>query len=339
MGYQTVRKVPTLHDYAVAYRWWNTTKPIRGRAVEIRPLAERKYADCYSIRKNPDNNAIECVLYRTPVVSFMPDGEVHLRNDGWTSATTNYFMREVVGRQVSANTQKGRTMVRVGEDVVSLGEGEVIRLRREGSDYRVVNTQTHYDYKINRKAANIVRGRFKDFYAYFKGFVNLRSQENRYNQYAKPQMMIECTFAELAQTIGAKDYWDSTYDCVTTDKWSALTNKPGTTRRFMRVNHDEYNSTMGEFLDLIKSDQPEDTKYENFHKATLVLLAHGMSNIVEKKDASSARTVWLIPETGKNNLDTALFKWYANEVLERYEVPKGKVPSNKYKGWVEEENT
>jgi hypothetical protein len=41
----------------------------------------------------------------------------------------------------------------------------------------------------------------------------------------------------------------------------------------------------------------------------------------------------------KTTLDTTLFKWFAPEVLERFEVPKGKIPSNKYTSWMQGENT
>jgi hypothetical protein len=53
MGYQTVKQVPSFYNYEAAKMWWERTKPIKGRSVDIRPLAERRYADCYSIRKNP----------------------------------------------------------------------------------------------------------------------------------------------------------------------------------------------------------------------------------------------------------------------------------------------
>ena len=51
------------------------------------------------------------------------------------------------------------------------------------------------------------------------------------------------------------------------------------------------------------------------------------------------RSTWLDVTPAKTTLDITLFKWFANEVLERYEVPKGKVPSENYVGWIEGENT
>ena len=338
MGYQTVKQVPTFRDYQHAHQWWGMTKPIRGRSVDLRPLAERRHADTYSIRKNPSNDAIECVLYNTPVVMFMPDGEVHICNSGWATASTHMFIEEVLGTGVSARARRGRSILKFDNTVLTFGGNEVLRLRKNGSKYEAINAQTHYAYKLNRKATNIVRGRYKDFYAYFKGFLKLRAHETQGKFYGPMQMTVECSFTELADALGTKDYYDSSYFTIDTDAWVALTKKPGTYTgyrgRAIGVNYEE---TMQKFLELIKSDQPEETKHLNFHKAALVLLTYNRSNIVDKKLNSDARTVLLASKTAKGTLDTTLFKWFANEVLERYEVPKGKVPSENYVGWIEEE--
>lgn len=339
MGYQTVRQVPTFLDYNNAHQVWSETKPIRGRDVDLRPLAERRYADCYSIRKNPSNDAIECVLYKTPVVAFMPDGEVQVRNGGWATASTHMFIQEVLGTGISVSGQRGKSIIRVNDVVFSLGDNETLRLRRNGYKYEIINEQTHHDYRINRRGANNVRSRFSDFYTYLKGFLKLRAQETQGHHYGPMQMMVECSFAELADTLGAKEWWDNSYTAVATEDWRGLTMKPGTYRLYHKVPKAEYEETVRKFMELIRNDQPEETKHLNFHKAALVLLTYNHAAIVEKKDDAHGRTIWFMADKAKETLDTTLFKWYANEVLEWYEVPKGKVPSNKYTSWVNQENT
>lgn len=94
---------------------------------------------------------------------------------------------------------------------------------------------------------------------------------------------------------------------------------------------------MNKFLDLIKSDQPEETKHLNFHKAALVILTDKHTNIIEKKSDAGSKSVWLDVTPAKATLDMALFKWFAPEVLERYEVPKGKLPETKYNSWMQGE--
>jgi len=76
MGYATVQRVPRVHDYAQALRIHDNTKPLRGRSPEIKPLGARRDADTYHVRMNGE--AVELVLYRTPVITFMPDDAVVL---------------------------------------------------------------------------------------------------------------------------------------------------------------------------------------------------------------------------------------------------------------------
>lgn len=339
MGYQTVKKVPIFREYAQAHTWWENTKPVRGRSVDLRPLAERRYADCYSIRKNADES-IECVLYKTPVVTFRKDGEIEVRNGGYVTASTHMFIQEVLGTGISARGQRGRSIVSINGAVFSMGDAEVLRLRKAKDGLlEAITTQTHYAYRINRKGANIVRARYKEFYNYFKGFIKLRAEETQGTHYGPMRTMINCTFTELADSLGAKDYWDATYLTVSIDDWMGLTKKPGTYRDYRKINGGEYKSAVNKFLDLITSDQPEENKHTNFHKAALVLLAYNHTNLVERKTEAGSVAIWLDVPMAKTTLDTTLFKWFAPEVLERYEVPKGKVPDAKYDSWIEGENT
>lgn len=349
MGYESVARVATLRTYADAHKWWDRTKPIRGRAVDVRPLADRRHADAYSIRKNPQNDAIECVLYRTPVVTFMPDGEVHIRNGGYPSTSTHMFIEEVLRGNVRASSKMGKTVVRVGEQVVMLGSDEVLRIANNRGDYprehvfEVLGAKTNYAYRINRKGANIVRARFKEFYDYFKGFTKLRSEEQEHRgsyRYENPRKIIRCTFDEIAEALGTTDGWGGPHSVASTDDWKGLTAKPGTYGHWhghwLKVPQSTYENTMHSFVKLITSDQPGETKHLNFHKATIALLTY---NHTISTRTLEEKSYTFDAETAKTTLDTALFKWFAPEVLERYEVPMGKVPETKYDSWMKGENT
>ncbi len=94
MGYATIRRVPRVLYYQEALKIHDSIKPLRGRAIEIRPLGNRRDADTYHIRKNGD--AIELVLYKTPVITFMPDGDVVIFIDGYNSVSTHQFIDHVL---------------------------------------------------------------------------------------------------------------------------------------------------------------------------------------------------------------------------------------------------
>ncbi len=94
---------------------------------------------------------------------------------------------------------------------------------------------------------------------------------------------------------------------------------------------------MQSFLSLITADQPGETKHLNFHKAVIVLLTY--EHTIHRRILGAEQTFRFDVKTAKTTLDTALFKWFAPEVLERYEVPMGKVPETKYDSWMKGGNT
>jgi hypothetical protein len=68
---------------------YESVKPIRGRAEEVRPIGNRR-RDWETIRM--DGDVVECVLYQTPVVRYYPDGSVGFRCGGWVTPSTAEFM-------------------------------------------------------------------------------------------------------------------------------------------------------------------------------------------------------------------------------------------------------
>jgi len=68
---------------------YESIKPIRGRAVDVRPIDKRS-RDWETIRM--DGDVVECVLYKTPVVRYYPDGRIGLQCDSWVTTATAEFM-------------------------------------------------------------------------------------------------------------------------------------------------------------------------------------------------------------------------------------------------------
>jgi hypothetical protein len=78
---------------------WEDTKPIRGRAVDTRPIDKyRRYRTWETIEKRMVavdgawQEVYACHLYDTDVVSYYPDGSIGLRIDTWATPTTAEFM-------------------------------------------------------------------------------------------------------------------------------------------------------------------------------------------------------------------------------------------------------
>lgn len=81
------------------YDWykskWETTKPIRGRAVDVRPLDNRRRSrDWETVEKlHEDGQEVyACRLYQTNVVKYYPDGTIGLQVGSWATPLTADFI-------------------------------------------------------------------------------------------------------------------------------------------------------------------------------------------------------------------------------------------------------
>ena len=166
-----------LKDYATAKRHHDRIKPIggRGRNAGLRPICDttngRKKTQ-YLIRERVQTAqapaAIECVLYETPVVTFVEDGTIILDNT-YSSQTTNAFMQEILTPYRAHVAEKG------GETWVGLGDlhahrkhwwlpsGDRVVFAPDGNSIRPVEPRLITRWEVNRAAAREVYGRFESF--------------------------------------------------------------------------------------------------------------------------------------------------------------------------------
>lgn len=172
MGYRTVKNVKRLWSYAEAKSWHDMTKPIRGRSPEIRPLAERRDVDTYSIRMNGDD--VECVLYRTPVITFKPDNTVVLWMDKWNSVSTRQFIFQMLGIAANGNGNSTVLTLRNGEKHVLKASEKMTFHQKDQYQWVPTETRVLHGFKLSREKANTVRARYKPFYDYVNSMIKLR---------------------------------------------------------------------------------------------------------------------------------------------------------------------
>ena len=94
MSYQQ-SGISSIENYAEALKRYETTKHIRGRAEDQRPLGKRSKIDSFRIFKEENGN-IQCWLYRTPVVTFTPEDNIVISLNQWISSSTCKFIGEVI---------------------------------------------------------------------------------------------------------------------------------------------------------------------------------------------------------------------------------------------------
>jgi hypothetical protein len=170
-GHQRNSGIPLINDYATALKLWEDTKPIRGRAIDTRPLGHRRN-DHYLINLLPEG-AVECILYKTPVVTFWENGDVVIKHDGYNSVSTCNFIGEVLGLHSSIFNYK--TLVGFGgKDYIVPDSGLTIK-RNDNWVYEPVNPVPVVGHAIDRKGANNVRARYKPFRAYLSSMCRLKA--------------------------------------------------------------------------------------------------------------------------------------------------------------------
>lgn len=335
MGYRTVMRVPRLDSYREALKKFDNTKPIKGREPEIIPLGERRDCDSYSIRKNIWTNAIECVLYKTPVVKFKEDDEVVLTIGRWPTASTCQFISQVL-RGVGANRVRGDVVLHFASGhKARLDENEELVLVR-GSDgrWQPRTKKAMFDWRVDRKEANKVRKSVSQFRDYLAGIVKLKTEETTHNQgtyHEYTYSRVRATYAELIEVFGKQG---NTSDQIRPDvrAWEKLDQKP---KFYGGMNASdawsEYREKTSKFYELIKDDQDDNTRHQNYWIAFNILFVQGQQLWWRDNDGYG---VQCSAETFGKVLDKTLMTMFADKVFKQIELPEGKVPTGRYDAYV-----
>ena len=337
MGYATVMRVPRIRTYAEALRKFTNTKPIRGRDGDPVPLGERRHVDTYSIRKNVWTDTIELVLYRTPVIKFKTDDEVVVGFGQWSSASTCQFISRVLG--VPTNRVKGQVVMHLHDDTKAMiaDHEEITLIRNSNGAWMPKVKQTLYDYRVDRKGANNVRKQVSEFRKYLNGVIKLKAEEVEGMWGREPFTVVRATYGELIEVFGNQDKDKDEDPRIRPDaeKWTRLTDKPKNHLAERKAElWADYREKTNEFFDLIKNDQCDNTRHQNYWIAFNILMVQGQS-LYWRTDARYSLTLGV--QSFDKFLDAILMKMFADKVFKRVALPEGKVPTQKYADYVRNE--
>jgi len=181
-GNSGMKEIKRIVTYAEAKLRYEQIKPIRGRAGDVRPLGNRKN-DSYRIAKriNPlsDITSYQCILYRTPVVEFKPDGDVEINMGGWVSTANRTFIERIL--HLSCYSKNGSSVLCLGNNAEVVLHNTKTTVVRRLEDYpftwELVVSEPVYETQLDKKKANNVRQQYSEFEKYLKGMVNLRTEQ------------------------------------------------------------------------------------------------------------------------------------------------------------------
>lgn len=334
MGYATIMNVPYIFSYAQALKRWQEATPIRGREPEIRPLGARRDCDNYSIRKNVWTEVVECVLYKTPVVKFTPSDEVTLNFGQWSSSSTCQFISGVL-QSVRARRQRSEVVLEFKDgSKAMLGHDQTLTLVKDAhGNWTAKTKQILYDYRVNRKEANNIRGQVSQFLDYLAGVVKLKT-ELTYS-YGSGNKSVSASYAELIEVFGEQNSKGGNGGFgfrPDVEKWLCLAEKP----RHYRPEHKaerwaEYRDMTARFFDLVRNDQDDNTRHQNYWLAFNILFVQD-SHMHWRNDLETRQSV---PITHfRRHFDKALFVMFSDRVYDKVALAEGKVPTGKYDNYV-----
>jgi len=344
MGYATVQNLPLVRTYAMAKKIHDNTTPIRGRSPEVRPLGARRDASTYSVRMKGD--AVEFVLYKTPIITYHPNGEIHLKVDTWSTLSTHQTLSWVLDLKVNGAKSGGKTVITMADGMkYLLGGNEVLKLRLGENDELIpIDAPTPKGYRINRKAMGDVRKKYSEFTKYMKGFISLRMHEQSYERYGRnyTQSHIAFSIGEAVEVLGRKlvkpSYaTDAGYHLDHIDYY-AISKLPNEARWLRgEANMEHYNTYTSKFLHLCESHEDENVQHENHYKAMMILLTtegnFGNGYILANdEDLTNVRSV-TNPKLAER-FEGIIKRFHRQEILDLVQMKNGEIPNVEYEYWM-----
>lgn len=152
----------------------DSIKPIRGRAVDVRPIGQRR-RDWEVIEM--DKDVVACRLHNTQVVRYYPDGRIGVQCAGWhTPSTAEFIHIHSPWQCIKRNNQLWVLVPSVTEKYNYCpipNEGELQFEANEAGHWTPLNKMTYRKRVINRERAKAVREPYKLFLQWAKAFLSM----------------------------------------------------------------------------------------------------------------------------------------------------------------------
>ena len=310
-------RIARIADYAAAEKFFENTKHIRGRSEQNKPLGDRRHADTFFMSRAHRSEGVLyiCTLYSTPVVTFMPDGEVRVCVQSYTTRSTHDFINAVLAN-VSVSTHENQTVLSVSNGKFVVPRDGHLKLRRnDKGHYEALDQKPQTKLKINRTGTAAVRRKYADFISYMDGMLAVRKNDGQ----------IRVTYREIG------DVLDTTKidGVVRLDASKYETNWVKKSRNIGMLN----------LLNMIK-DKSED-QHKWFYKAFLTLVisrVNPYSSPTRKITGNEDYTVTHSAAGLKAHLLDSLYRWHSGWTINRVTLPLGELGSTKYEHWLSGED-
>jgi hypothetical protein len=334
-----------------------------GKVNPCVPLGRRSDIDTYSIREDAESMNIELVCYGRVVLTYTPDNKIYI-TPSWMGLMESGMIERVLA--IPAWLDRKKVGIKIDDERYVVAGGGVLVLEsiKEAGEncLRVFKKDVVFSYYINRKGSNNVRSRYSQFIKYFEGFISLRKEPmttggNNYRR-VETHEMIPMSLMEIADGVGYETFkemnWSAGAPQIEQMRWkpdlrdvSQIQSKPQgvqclspTVNRLISVAKDHampsetqwsrYQRQCKRFFSLILDDQPEETRTENYYRATLTLLGLSLGYIYSWPLEGEDRQVHVGANVALSTFDTALLRYHSDEMIDKRELKPNQLPNDRY---------
>jgi hypothetical protein len=289
------------------------------------------------------------------VVTYYPNDEVQISVGKYNTAYVREFIVELLG-DLFVYTKNGKTVLQLrdSKDKYVLG-GNEFKIKQgkvwcSGYDgqlavWTVAQAEGALEWRLSKAKANIVRAPYTEFLKYYKGMTSIltehidfdvRYANQRWNKptaetpfVAKTEVVVHMEtvvnmFGQTVHVFGGNPTVD------TTEPRKALFTHLRTwgAEKERDMQNAKEKADKLEVLALMRNDQPDEVKGENFYRAALTLLVAQQTHI-----ATKAEFFRISRSSAEKLADEFVLRVFKEEVLEQVRMPVGKVASTNYADW------
>ncbi len=178
-------RVPTLSTFSEAAKHYEKIKPFKASSFHAgkRPLGAVRRYDSQRItldRMTSGQEVVKCSLYNTDVVTYVDDGSIVLKHDGFETVSTmdfiNSLLRYRFGHSNPVSKVKGKLYLREIREVREVDGSHTMSPFFHRFDSKLViqadgsidGGATEYTYELNKERMAKLRDYFADFTEYCK---------------------------------------------------------------------------------------------------------------------------------------------------------------------------
>ena len=170
------------------YQWFkerfDNTKPIRGRTVECRPIANRT-RDWEQVVKSfivedgaldgEGQDAYGANLYNTNCVMYMPNGDMYVKTGGWTTPTTAEFISRYLPYSMSCYKKYNKIWMEHKGQAYAIDSAKptIFRFINNTDGYAIETPMPMHQKVIDKTKIKTAREKLSGFRAYAKIMLKL----------------------------------------------------------------------------------------------------------------------------------------------------------------------